>query len=172
MALSRISNNIPPDDDLVPRQIIPEDRQATAGGQMETRTRVILDGPGQIGRPVVDRIETTGLGEGGMVESVEIRLTHADCGHVMHTGSELGSACADLCGRLLCANCASKPENLCHSCRRPVAGFCQIRPWLAGDGQVFCQRCWRRWWMRELAVAGAIGIGVLALVSFLLRAVF
>lgn len=157
------------EDDVIPGDILPQADGTTPPGQMETRTRVIVDRPASIGQPIVDRVETTSLGASGLSESVQINLTFAPgCDHVLHTGSEVGATCADGCGRLLCTVCAAKEENVCRICRRPVAGQCQRRPWLAPELGVLCRRCWRRWWMKELAIGGAVVIGVLIALSLFL----
>ena len=160
-------------DDILPGELIPEDSQDLAGGRMETHTRVTVTGGSTVGAPMIDKVEATGLGQNGMLESIDVNLTYAlGCHHVLHVGGEAGALCADGCGRLICATCAAKEENLCHACRRPVAGPCQQRPWLAGDGQVFCRRCWWRWWARELVIAGGIAFGVLILLAALRCAIF
>ena len=129
------------EDNILPGEILPEDHPATPGAQMETRTQVSVQGPGELGQPLVDRIETTGLGGNGLGETVEVRLTYAQgCGHVLHVGAEAGARCAD-CELLICASCAAKEENLCRTCRRPVAGPCQQRPLSAPEGTVQCREC-------------------------------
>jgi hypothetical protein len=54
---------------------------------------------------------------------------------------EVGAFCADGCGRLICSSCAAKPENLCMTCRRPVAGPCQQRPMFGPEGAMQCREC-------------------------------
>ena len=147
------------EDNILPSEILPEDHPATPGAQMETRTRVILDGSSQLGQPVVDRIETTGLDGGRMVESVEIRLTHAACGHVIHTGSELGSASPD--GLLLCSVCAANPENICRTCRRPVAGPRQQRSWFGPEGTIQCRECRNRERVKDLFIVAVVVVAVI-----------
>jgi len=129
------------DDDILLDDTTPEDHSAAMAGQMETRTRVLVHGPGSLGQPLVDRIETTGLNAGALAETVEIRMTYGACFHVLHTGAEAAAVCACGCARLLCSACAGREENLCARCRRPVAGPCQQRPVWAAPGTMLCAPC-------------------------------
>jgi hypothetical protein len=161
------------EDNILPSEILPEDHPATPGAQMETRTQVSVQGPGALGQPLVDRIETTGLGGNGLGETVEVRLTYAPgCHHILHVGAEAGAFCADGCGRLICASCAAKAENLCMTCRRPVAGPCQQRPLSAPEGTVQCRECRSRGrglnlliFMIVIIVVGAILMLIVAAIS-------
>jgi hypothetical protein len=160
------------EDNILPSEILPEDHPATPGAQMETRTQVSVQGPGAMGQPLVDRIETTGLGGNGLGETVEVRLTYAQgCGHVLHVGAEAGARCAD-CELLICASCAAKEENLCRTCRRPVAGPCQQRPLSAPAGTMQCRECRSRGrglnlliFMIVIIVVGAILMLIVAAIS-------
>ena len=137
-------------------------------GTMETRMRVLLDGSD--GRPLVDRVERTGLGLEGMIESTEIRLTRAGCGHIIHTGAEAGAVCADpACGTVLCNACAAKDGNTCAGCGMTVCRSCQRRIWFRADDAVLCGPCARKWWARELLVALVLAVGVLLLVAGLVK---
>ena len=124
-------------------------------GTIETRMRVLLDDSD--GRPLVDRVERTGLGLEGMIESTEIRLTRAGCGHIIHTGAEAGAVCAEpTCGTVLCNACAAKDGNTCTGCGRTVCVAHQRKHWLLGDDGVYCGPCWRDRWSRELLIAGTV----------------
>jgi hypothetical protein len=151
----------------IPDEIAP-DPDAAPEARTETRTQVVVTGPGAVGQPLVDRVETTGVGGAGVEELVRINLTAAPgCNHVLHTGAEVGAVCACGCDRLLCTACATRPENLCSSCRRPVAGPCQIRSILDPTGTMRCWTCWQRQWASKIswAMLAALfaGVGLLIL---------
>jgi len=112
-------------------------------GQMETRTRIFIRGMEE--EALIDRAERTGLGTGGMSETVDIRLTRANaCNHLIHTGSEAGAVCVG-CHGILCSTCASDEFNMCCSkCGKVVCGSCQRRTWLRENDQILCPGCaWR-----------------------------
>jgi hypothetical protein len=140
-------------------------------GAIETTTNIYLDGVDGEDAPLVRKVERTGVGIGGMADSTEIFLRRASgCDHVVHTGAEVGGVCAGPgCQRVLCTKCAQEPRNLCAVCLRPVCGSCQRRIWLRADDSVLCPRCARRWWFRELAVAGFIALLVFSVLAVFLR---
>ena len=142
--------------------------ESDSPGTMVNRMRVVLDGLDD--HPLVDRVERMGLGLEGMIESTEIRLTRAGCGHIIHTGAEAGGVCADpRCGTVLCNACAAKEENTCAGCGMTVCRSCQRRTWTRADDAMLCGPCSRKWWVREVLVAAVVAVGVLLLVAVLVH---
>ena len=136
-------------------------------GQIETRTRIFVDSAGVDDTPVIDKVERTGLGVGGMTETVDIRITTAGCRHLLHMGSEAGGVCANpQCRRILCKDC-SKQESMCSGCGMLVCGSCQRRIWLQANDTVLCPLCARKWWHREMTIAA-----VVCLIAYILLGVF
>ena len=153
-------------DDIGPDELTPRIDDAPGPAGMESRTEIIVNATSQTGQPVIDRIETTGLGPDGMLETTQVHISVLPgCSHIAHIGAEVGGLCADGCGRLLCASCAANPANLCRSCRRPVAGPCQHRPWLGDEEGILCGQCWHRWSIRETVLAVAV-IAALAAILY------
>lgn len=154
---------------VMPPEILPPAEDLAQQSRMQNRIRVLVAGQGEIGQPLVDRVETTTVGQDGMEETTDIVMTFASGdGFVMHAAAEAGAVCADSCGRLMSASFAANRANLCVSCGRPVAGPCQRRPMLAGEGEMYCRTCYRRWWSRELVVLAVVLGGVLLVGAVLL----
>jgi len=145
-----------------------EELDTNVEGGIETTTHIYVDGERE---PLVRKVERTGVGVGGMRDSVEIFLRRASgCQHLLHTGSEAQGVCVS-CQAVLCAKCAQQPESVCARCGNAVCGSCRRRVWLRAEDEdsVLCPRCARRWWLRELTVAGFIALFVFLVLAILLR---
>jgi hypothetical protein len=151
---------------IIPDEIAADpDAAPEVGMSTETRTEVVVTGDGAVGQPLINKVETTGMGPNGLQELIRINLTAAPgCQHILHTGAEVGGICSCGCGRLLCTACASK--NLCVECRRPVAGSCQRRSALSPANEILCPHCSRRRWTLESSFAAfiAVLVGIFALI--------
>jgi len=118
-----------------------------AAGAIETRTIISLDGQfkGEIGEPLVNKVETT-TAKDGLVETTEIRLKTAQCGHVLHTASEAGLSCVS-CARLhkepliLCSECAKNPDNICFVCNSVCCWKCRRERRIDGEKRIVCEAC-------------------------------
>ena len=115
---------------------------------IQTKTLIYLDGQVKAGEPLVDKLETT-TAEDGLQETTEIRLKSADCGHVVHTGSEAGVSCLS-CRRLskeepliLCAECAKNPDNVCSICHTACCWECRDERLIDGEQKAVCKACIR-----------------------------
>jgi len=116
--------------------------------EMETRTRIFLDGPFTGGQDevLVDKTETTSA-EDGLVETTTIKLkTASGCGHLLHTASEAGLSCVS-CARLhkepliLCSECAKNPDNICFVCNSVCCWKCRRERRIDGEKRIVCEAC-------------------------------
>ncbi len=141
-----------------------------AGG-METRTRIYLSGIDRNMGPLVDKVENTTIGMGGMTESVEIFLRQAaGCNHILHVGAEVGAVCANPgCHAVLYVKCAADKDSICDKCGKPVCGSCQKEIWLRSEDTIQCPPCARRWWTKEIRRAVIVALLAFLFLVVLLR---
>ena len=149
-----MDDNIQVNDDMTSNKPDPEnlsdDIDAPSDGTMETRTQIFLDGQfkGETDEPLVNKVETT-TAEDGLVETTEIRLKTAQCGHVLHTASEAGLSCMSCLRQrtkepsILCSECAKNPDNICYVCNSVCCWQCRDERRIDGEKRVVCSACVR-----------------------------
>ena len=158
----------------------PSDTNGIGGGESESvseglrvRTLVFLEGRfrGQPDEPLVDRTQATTTDATGLLETTSTRFkVAAACGHVVHTGQELGLQCTS-CIRLhrpepslLCTECARDDRNACSVCNAIVCRACRQQRWMEGELRTVCRACIRtrlRWQLIKTTaryVAAAVGL--------------
>jgi len=104
----------------------------------EKETIIFIEGEAGEGDPVVENRHIESYGEEDPGETTLIRLRYADgCGHVIHSGAEVGGVCA--CGRLLCSKCS---DNICRHCGKRVCPQ-HLRRLRRGEEEIiYCWECW------------------------------
>lgn len=140
---------------------------------LETRTQIFLQGVARHGEPIVDKIERTGLSEGGLREDIIIRLKYASgCHHTLHTAQETGAVCGCCYENLLCAECSKNEANICSLCKRVTCGSCQRESKIDGEKKMVCISCRRTlFWRGLLNVVKwmAVAFALLMLLQILAR---
>ncbi len=91
---------------------------------------------GHSNRPVVDRIERSGISDQGLRQTTELRLSVAGCGHTLHTGEEIGGRCGNpACRALLCARCSA---GRCIECGRAFCPHCRKDIFISDNDKYVC----------------------------------